>query len=330
MENARKNRGRQRERCFIVLLLGCVFFIMFINYRILYPMYIYNCDDWLYIIPWRNLLPEWGAWNPSRVLPETLMPLVAQLSMWIFYPIMHDFLETLAFGMALTMSVFVTIYVFCFYRLIKKKRNVSTLMAGFLSVLFLVLHFVAMRIFPSGNDHFLGGCYDTTTYFFYTIPGLWNASLVMHMMTENYLIDRKEKKLYHRALVLTAIYFAILSNLYQNIILIGYVFADAFIQMVKAKNNKSRFAWKMIIPHLLILAFWLVALLFETSGRRAASLTKANSLSLFEKIGTTFSGLYVRLRTLNVPFLCLLFGTTILLFSAVVKKNCSFRRAFWL
>lgn len=66
-----------------------VFFLLY--YIVIHPLIPYNSDDWMFMSANRIALPSIHAWNPSRVFPEFLMPLVSELASFLIYPLCHDY-----------------------------------------------------------------------------------------------------------------------------------------------------------------------------------------------------------------------------------------------
>ena len=67
----------------------CVFF------SVVHPLQVWDGDDWLYISWRRNAYPIWKAWNPSRILPETFMSMVAGVGVYAVYPFTKDYLQSI-------------------------------------------------------------------------------------------------------------------------------------------------------------------------------------------------------------------------------------------
>lgn len=124
-----------------------------------------------------------SGWNPIRVLPEMLMPFTAQISMLTIYPFFYDVPGSVEHGMAIIISLFATIYVYSFFRMMKRKTTLSPHYCYALTLLFVMLHFLVFKTGHEGNDFLLNGYNDATTYFFYLVPALLNASLVMYCVS---------------------------------------------------------------------------------------------------------------------------------------------------
>ena len=95
----------------VQIVIGILVFIsMFYFFAVIHPMYIYDSDDWRYISYVRMPFPSMAEWNPTKVLPETLLPLSAKLGMILFYPFSHDFIRSLSVMFAIVLSLFIVAY----------------------------------------------------------------------------------------------------------------------------------------------------------------------------------------------------------------------------
>lgn len=301
--------------CFFMIFLGFVLF-----YTRVVPLVIYNMDDWSFLRFKRNPWPVWGIGNPSRVLPEFLMPLTAWCSAYALGPVTGDLIRSVEIGMAVAVSIAVTAYSWFFYRMMTRKYRTSVKQGILLTVLFVVFHFLVFRTKSSDNDYLLAGFYDTTTFFFYLIPALWNASLVMYFHTENYFRTRTEKPLTARAAVLLAIYFGVFSNLYQSAILAIYTGVDLLLYLVK---NRRSLHFKEMALHIIILVLWVVSLVFEYFGGRAKQVGAQDMDTLMGRLGSSFESLTGRLTDINIVFLVLLVVSLALFIVVSVKRNKS-------
>lgn len=61
----------RKKSVFIINLL--LFIFVLIYFTQISPLVPFDGDDWRYIGGIRPPFPLWGVWNPTRVLPETLM-----------------------------------------------------------------------------------------------------------------------------------------------------------------------------------------------------------------------------------------------------------------
>ena len=279
---------------FAAVAAGC-----FLFYTRITPMVIYNMDDWSFLVPGRAPWPVWGGWNPSRVLPEVLMPLTAWASAKVISPLAGGLIPGIEAGMALAVSGMVTAYAFCFFRLAAREAGDGKGML--LTLLFLGLHLLVFRTKPEGNDHLLAGYYDTTTYFFYLIPALWNGSLVMFLMAEDYFQARREKPAVLRIFILLAVYLGIFSDLYQSAVLAGYTGIDLLAKACR-RDRRERIRLRDAWFHLLILGLWLVSLVFEYFGGRSQQIGADSVSALGGQLRASGTALLERLGDVNPLF----------------------------
>ena len=69
------------------LFLFSIFIFSFYFFTSIHPLYIFDTDDWINMAMWRTLYPSTVNYNPSKILPEVLFPLVSLFSIKILYPI---------------------------------------------------------------------------------------------------------------------------------------------------------------------------------------------------------------------------------------------------
>ena len=260
----------KRVRFYKALWYLAAFGFLFIWFSRIHPLVAYDGDDWLYLSYARKAIPLWKDWNPSRVLPEVLMPLCGAVAAFVVTPLTGDYIRSVTLVSALVVSGSIVVYLRCFARLMERRFSLSGFSSILLSMLFLALHFLVMRCEDSDNNY-LFLCWDLTCYFYYLIPALLNCSLVMWMMAG---FDRdlaREGSLEKKGLFVASVYFAIFSNLPGSVILA--VYAGVRLLLALVKDRKSPHFWKPFfrqnMPELLIVAVWFVSAIFELTGGRA-------------------------------------------------------------
>lgn len=298
---------------------AAVFATFLVFYTQVVPIVIYNLDDVVGLTVRRGIFPIWRGWNPSRVLPETMMPLTAQLSVHLIYPLTGQFLRSIEWGLSIAVSVAVTVYAFCFFWLFVRKYHASELLGMALTILFLMLHFVIFRTQSEGNDYLLAGYYDTATFFYYLIPALWNGSLVLYLMTEDYFHTKSTKRYATRGIVIVAIYFACFSDLYQSGILAiytGVTLLTEFFSQLRRKaltlNPLKKPFWETYGLHLFIFALWGIACVYDAVGGRSNGIRSRSVDNYLSRLQTTSTTLSDRLTNTN-PWFNYLFLAAILI-----------------
>ena len=125
-------------------LFLCVFFTQ------VHPLVIYDGDDWTYIAYTRQALPSWREWNPSRVFAECFEPLVGFLAAYGVTPLLGDYLHALTVTSAFALSLMITGYLWMLARLLVRQDG-SWYRACFVTVIFLLFHFLLMKVHREGN-----------------------------------------------------------------------------------------------------------------------------------------------------------------------------------
>lgn len=301
-----------------------IFAFCYLWFAHIHPLVVFDADDWTYIAYVRKAMPVWGEWNPSRVFPEVFMPLVSSVAVFLLRPFGVGYMTALTAGNALVVSACITVYVFCFGQLMKRLFALGNLEAGYASALFLLLHFLVFRSRDFGNTY-LFYCVNVTCYYYYLIPELISAALVMSMVKnpsfDAFLEMGSPGK---KGLFFLAVYLMIFSNLPASGILAVYAGARALLALLRQLKS---FRLKAYVRenglYLLILGGWLFSAVFELSGGRADSMgAESNPL-----ISGLVEALFVFKDTIfncNRLFLVLcvgLFAVAAMLFLLTKKKE---------
>lgn len=168
------------EILFFVITFICVFTF----FSIAHPMFIYDTDDWTYISYSRQALPSVNQWNPTKILPETLMPLVSEIGVRFVYPITNDYIGSLALVFALTISLIIMFYIGLMLQVVKEKYGINSIGYMIIGWILLLYHFLPFLVSETQNRYmFYGG--NVNCFFNYIIPGLFNAILVLVYLREN-------------------------------------------------------------------------------------------------------------------------------------------------
>ncbi|MBO6259343.1 MAG: hypothetical protein J6N47_00790 [Lachnospiraceae bacterium] len=293
------------EAAFWLAALGflCVFF------AVIHPLQVWDGDDWLYISWHRNAYPLWKAWNPSRILPETFMSMVAGVGVYAVYPFTKDYLQSITLINALAISLSIVIYMYMFFRLVRNRSDAGKLAAYMLTAFFLLFHFSIFRRFRSDNTYMFYAS-NLTGYFFYVLPNVLNASLVLYFMGNkdgSFLTGKKRD-----GFVILLVYLAVFSDFFQTIILISYMGARILFDLIKNK----KVCRSMIFPASVI-AVWFISIFFEVNGGRAAS--NSGQIPLSESIKLFFGWT----SSLNLQTAAVMTGMTVLgiILFVIKKKN---------
>lgn len=301
-----KNRRIDKECIFLWLLGIGIFAFILVFYIKFHPLYIFDTDDWTGIADTRVPLPNFNSFNPTRILPEVLMPLATSIGVWILMLFTHDYIGSMCIIFAFVMAVITSMYFLSIYVILKKAfKNKNTLA---IMVLFgvVLLHFAPMGG-QEGRASYMLYSNSVICLFYYTISALWNAILVMYAIRRSdKLISAKDSKLLI-GIVTLWIYFAINSNLFDSIITAVYggvvILFDILTFIIKGENSRKGFAnvCRKDSAWIIILLLWIGSCAFELHGARAASLRTDTSFlaSLKTTIGYlkdvlgTLSGLWI-------------------------------------
>lgn len=243
---------------------------LFTFFTVAHPLYIYDTDDWTYISYSRHGWPTVSQWNPTKVLPETLMPLTAELGIRFIMPFTGDYIESMAIAFAAVLVLFISGYVYMFAKAIQKLFEIKTELAVVITAAFVLYHFLPFSVHTSGNRYLLyGGSVNCT--FNYLIPGLLNAAIVMWFTGQKNEI--KFKPSLSTGLFILLVYLALNSNMFHSIILASYAGTNIMISFTeKGALSSKRFKSKAKenIVWILIELVWFAMLTFEVRGARAA------------------------------------------------------------
>ncbi|MBR1471924.1 MAG: hypothetical protein IJ600_09830 [Lachnospiraceae bacterium] len=267
-----------------ILFYAGIFFFCCIFFSQVHPLVPYDMDDWLYVGWRRNAYPLWKDWNPARVFPETFMSLISDLGVFVLKPVFHlEYLHALILAHAMTVGGFITVYMFMFRRFLQKRLRSEEAAAYLLTLLFLLFHFSIFRREHSGNQH-LFWTFNLTGYYYYVLPNLMNASLVLFLAGTG-REARQRLSLFQQGVLLLAVYLAVFSNLFSSVILAvwfaGEMLSDLWEDLQSKRKTKAPIWLREHLWHIGTLALWLVSLVYEANGGRAEG---AGGIALWESI----------------------------------------------
>lgn len=256
----------------IFLYCTIVFGLFVLFFSQIHPLMPYDSDDWMFMSANRLAIPSPNYWNPSRVLPEILMPFFSGLAAYTLYPITGDYIGAMIAMHSIVVSSFITLYAYFFIRLLRRRFSVSLECSLLYTVLFLLLHFLIFRTADYDNRH-LFYSNDLTCYYFYIIPNMLNAILVMSLIEHDWLEHNSFTPL-KKGFVVLAVYLAICSNLYCSDIFVIYIGCRLLKSVSWRCINKKwcvDFIKKQWLSFAIIL-FWLFVNLLELMGARSSYL----------------------------------------------------------
>lgn len=266
-----------RDRLVPIAALVFCLLAFFTFFSIVSPAYIFDWDDWGNISWMRSGFPVWGLWNPTKVLPEVLMSSCGMAGGLLLNHFVNDYVESVKLVCAGTFSLFLTAYFAVFYLMLRKRFDAGRVVAVGWTAVFAFLHFVT---FPLNADRGIYLLYSpsVTTFFNYTIPNVCNAAFVMLLISGYGSIMHEKGHILAKGFMVFGAYLCVYSNLFSSVVLVAYVGACLVCDLVAWIRSASRppllsYVREHVLE-LLIVAFWLVSLVFEANGGRATSLTK--------------------------------------------------------
>lgn len=311
----------------VIKWIFCVAVFVFFSiwfFRI-HPLQIFDTDDWKYACYHREALPIWGNWNPTRVLPEVLMPIASMFGAYVIYPIFGDFFGSFSMAYSFTVSAVVTVLTVSMRKyLLSKTCTPNT--ANLLTAFFLVCHFWAMRS-ESGFNRYMLLSANATTVFYYVIPNMLCTVWLLWTSRTSMLCHDAAKRsntVVGAYVVLT--YFCLLSNLWSSIIIGAYVGSVLLADLIRRLGRKKFSVRSYVSDHryqLLVLLLWVLVQIFELYGGRAGDFQNGSFLN---GIHAVFVSLYYEdLPFINHAFLVSTILITILggvLMIQYSKDNC--------
>lgn len=282
-----------------VIAVGILIYFEFAN-----PVYMRTADDWFNIINRRYAFPIYGSYNPGKILPETLFPVVGELARWFVYPFNHDFISAVTVMSGIVLTVLVMIYFYGILSCIAGDMHTN----GKIILLFCIvlLHFTLYR---NGMNMFSNS--NLTDIYHYIAVYLINAAAVCHFVKRR---DGSGIK----ALELLLIYLCFFSNMFQNILLAVYAFYRMTRDVYRDKNKKISNILQKNLVWIVCLGFWIVDLIVEKTGKRAGELgARGIDFDIMASIRSCLQT-YMSIRV-EVKLGLLLFGIIAAIF--YIKKN---------
>ena len=268
-----------------------VFLLLF--FFLIHPIFIFDTDDWGNMALSRPLYPTLQTYNPSKILPEFLMPLISLISVKLFYPITNDFVFSISFGITLCYTFFIALYITSLLSFIKCSisnffdyKNAKFPKEEVVVTVVLLIVIVLYHFYPISSDQYLLYELNATCIFHYSIPALLNLTLLMLFVckfdfyrnfwsNQNYLV---------KFVVITLIYFSIFSNLLLNTHLVAFASISIAINLINVIKKKSvdnlKNVFKKEFLSIVILFFFCISALYEANGLRASSIGSSNLFNL--------------------------------------------------
>lgn len=302
----------------IVIFINLALFIFLSIFFIrLTPLIVYNCDDWIHLGDIRIPIPIWGSWNPTKVFPETMMPLCGKIAGYIVYPITGDFVQAVTIVSAILLSSLIILMCICFYKLMRERFGKTQKKALFLELFFILMFFLIFRTRSESSYMFCAE--DLCCVFNYIMPGVLNAIVVLVMARyQNFSEGFKNFSIIRKCFFLLLLYFALLSNIFHSVITIAYCVSVLLYKLIENGLEKEKSLVKTMYGagiELAIVISWMIILLFEKSGGRAgdfeAGLDLVRAFWQFKAI----------LFALSIPFVIIIVESIVHYVIAILDKK---------
>lgn len=253
-----------------------IFFIVFAFFTKAYLLVPYDGDDWANLSLMRNAVPVWKGYNPIKILPEDLFPLVGLIAAYVMYPILGDYIYSIAATSAFLFSLIICLYLYLFYRLVQSWFSLSDYASTLTTIIFFLMHF-CLFYSKGKTSSYLLGTVNLTCLYHYVIPAIVNICVVLYLARFDFPYKKKrELSVVQGSILFLSLYLAIFSNALSNIILITYIVCVGLLQVFKDRNywGNCKAFFKENRLYLGILIVWLLALFFEANGGRARDIGK--------------------------------------------------------
>lgn len=255
------------------LLIFATLFIFFTQVHMLVP---YDGDDWVCSAYMRLAVPQWKAWNPTKILPEELFPIAGYLAAYVVNPILHDYIFSIIVTTAILYSGLITIYIYMFSRLLTYFFNLEQYQNNFISLLFFLFHFLILKGKENTSDYLFGSI-NLTCIYHYSIPAYMNFVIVFYLWRKlpEYLAGKVG--ILEKSIFVLGLYLALFSNVEHSIITASFI--GALVIGKYGKNLLNPAQWKHIIKSSPFFSgtifIWLISLAFEASGGRARNIGRS-------------------------------------------------------
>ena len=265
-----------KKRIIEILFFIIIFLLFFVFFYKVHPITLLDTDDWHNAYFSRSAYPLIGGWNPTKIFPETIMPMCITAGVRFLSIFSNNYLNNIVIVNSFIVSIFITIYFYFFYKLVRDKYNNKLSENILITIFFLLLHFLIFRIYEMENNYMFHAI-SASCYYHYLIPALINCSLVMYLLGNGklYFKDNKIKT----GFMLLIVYLSLFSNLFSSIILATYIAITLLFRLIDDKVFKKKKISKNLITfikknnyEILILVVWVIVQILELTGGRAAYL----------------------------------------------------------
>lgn len=307
----------EKAKIVIVNLFLTIFLLLF--FTDICPIVPYDKDDWIYLGQMRMPIPMWNGWNPTKILPEVLMPMCGYFGARLVYPIVGDYLLSITIAAAMILSAFIVALCVCVMRFMVKRMNLSVSLALIFEVVFLVFCFLIFR--NRGTSRYMFYADNMNCIFNYTVSGIINAISVLTMMQyRDFQKAYNSYTTFQKGRFITLIYFSVFSNIFHSEMLAIYCGVTLLHGIIKCKKDNGICLKEFIQCHsvyLVILITWIGTVIFEISGGRAARISSEAELSFI----TSLRQLATLAQAMSKPFITIAIVSVSWMIYRIIKKD---------
>lgn len=323
------NLNLASERSIKWILFTFVFAVVAVFFTVIHPVTIISGDEWINLSSGRPAYPQWGGFNPIKVVPELSFPIFGNIASSIVMPLGFTFLEAIAYLTAVLVALLVAAFLHQFYQLMRQTVGLSTYISAVLVIFYLLCLFGLFRTLNNNNSPYLLWEQNLTCYYHYILPALINGTLALYILRKS--CDLKsilnDKPIFSGFLIF-AIYLCVFSNIFASVLLAAMCGVMLMLNLI---GNRFKFVEtiKSYPFHCITLAMWVVSALFEMNGGRADRMAK-DHLDISGTINAFYSLLKLTDRTFFVVLAVGLVGGAAFLLSKKSDEDSERKRyVFW-
>lgn len=317
--------GIWNKKVLIIIVQIVIFILMICFFSVWCPLTLYDADDWKYISYSRIPLPMWKGWNPSRVLPETLMPLAGKISGKIASYFSLDFVYATTIVSSIICASTITLMCYLVFKCLCIRKNKDVYVSLIMEILFFIGCFLIFR--NRSGSRYLFNSSNVCCVYFYIVPGVLNATVILFLMQfEDWEKQYRNFTLTKKILFYVIIYFCIFSNLFHSGMLVVYISITVLTKLYINKNEVGQKNHEMIYENkesIFIILMWIVAVIFELSGGRAGVVGNDEGINIILSI----KQLVALIKAMNKFFLLLLVACTVYTLNKM-RKNGKSKRTY--
>lgn len=259
----------------IMTQIGIVLFLLWFFIKQC-PLIVFDCDDWMYLWKWRMPIPIWKGWEPTRIMPEILLPITGWLAAHIIYPICGDYVYSVTIISAIIITVMITGMCIFLKKFLIMRCHLEIRSAIAYEIMFLIFNFLIFR--NRGSSQCMFTAADLCCIYFYTMSGIINAIVVLIFLCHDNIMDVfLSWNYFQKILFVILLYFALFSNLFHSAMTAIFAGVYLLFNLYGYKSCLRQFIVKNGI-YLLILITWGIVLIFEVNGGRAGKVGAEISL----------------------------------------------------